>query len=216
LEEPEIMTCDVVLLSMGRRPYTEGLGLANVGIAVDKAGFIPIKRPSYETACPGVYAIGDVTAGAMLAHKAEEEGIAVAERIAGQAGHVNYGAIPAVIYTSPEVATVGKTEEALKEEKISYKVGKFPFLANSRAKAAGETGGFVKVLSGARGDRILGVHIIGEEAGTMIAEAALAMEMGASAEDLARTCHAHPTRSEALKEAAMGAYGKAIHMYKDS
>lgn len=216
LEAPEIMTCDVVLLSMGRRPYTEGLGLENIGIAVDKGGFIPVKRPSYETACPGVYAIGDVTAGLMLAHKAEEEGIAVAERIAGQAGHVNYGTIPAVIYTSPEVATVGKTEEALKEEKVSYKVGKFPFLANSRAKATGETGGFVKVLSGTQGDRILGVHIIGEEAGTMIAEAALAMEMGASAEDLARTCHAHPTRSEALKEAAMGAYGKAIHMYKDS
>ena len=216
LEAPEIMTCDVVLLSMGRRPYTEGLGLENIGIAVDKGGFIPVKRPSYETACPRVYAIGDVTAGAMLAHKAEEEGIAVAERIAGQAGHVNYGAIPAVIYTSPEVATVGKTEEVLKEEKVRYKVGKFPFLANSRAKAAGETGGFVKVLSRAQGERILGVHIIGEESGTMIAEAALAMEMGASAEDLARTCHAHPTRSEALKEAAMAAYGKAIHMYKDS
>jgi dihydrolipoamide dehydrogenase len=214
LEEPEIMTCDVVLLSMGRRPHTEGLGLLNVGITVDERGFIPVSHPSYETVCPGVYAIGDVTPGPMLAHKAEEEGIAVAERIAGQAGHVNYGVIPAVVYTSPEVATVGKTEEDLKEAEINYRVGTFPFLANSRAKAVGEAGGFVKVLSDEKTDRILGVHIIGEMAGTMIAEAALAMEMGASAEDVARTCHAHPTHSEALKEAAMAAYGKAIHIYK--
>jgi dihydrolipoamide dehydrogenase len=214
LEEPEIMTCDVVLLSMGRRPHTEGLGLLNVGVTVDERGFIPVSHPSYETVCPGVYAIGDVTPGPMLAHKAEEEGIAVAERIVGQAGHVNYGVIPAVIYTSPEVATVGKTEENLKEEGINYRVGTFPFLANSRAKAVGEAGGFVKVLSDEKTDRILGVHIIGEMAGTMIAEAALAMEMGASAEDVARTCHAHPTHSEALKEAAMAAYGKAIHIYK--
>ena len=207
------MTCDVVLLSMGRRPYTHGLGLENVGITVDEKGFIPVKSPTYETTCPGVYAIGDVIPGPMLAHKAEEEGIAVAERMAGHAGHVNYGVIPAVIYTSPEVAMVGKTEEELKEERIAYRVGNFPFLANSRAKAVSNTSGFVKVLSDERTDRILGVHIIGEMAGTMIAEAAFAMEMGASAEDVARTCHAHPTHSEALKEAAMAAYGKPIHMW---
>lgn len=212
-EEPEIMTCDVVLLSMGRRPYTQGLGLENVGISVDGKGFIPVKYPTYETACAGIYAIGDVIPGPMLAHKAEEEGIAVAERIAGQAGHVNYGVIPAVVYTSPEVAMVGKTEEELKAEGVSYRAGKFPFVANSRAKAVGNTSGFVKVLSDARTDRILGVHIIGDMAGTLIAEAAFAMEMGASAEDVARTCHAHPTHSEALKEAAMAAYNKPIHMW---
>jgi len=213
LEEPEIMTCDVVLLSMGRRPYTQGLGLENVGITVDGKGFIPVNYPAYETACPGIYAIGDAIPGPMLAHKAEEEGIAVAERIAGQAGHVNYGVIPAVVYTSPEVAMVGKTEEELKAQGVSYRAGKFPFVANSRAKAVGNTSGFVKVLSDARTDRILGVHIIGEMAGTLIAEAAFAMEMGASAEDVARTCHAHPTHSEALKEAAMAAYNKPIHMW---
>jgi dihydrolipoamide dehydrogenase len=212
LEEPEIMVGDVVLLSMGRRPYTEGLGLENVGIKLNDQGFIPVKQPTYETSCPGIYAIGDVTPGPMLAHKAEEEGIAVVERIAGQAGHVNYSVIPAVIYTSPEVATLGKTEDALKEEKMAYNVGKFPFMANSRAKAVGDTTGFVKVLSDAKTDRVLGVHIFGEMAGTMIAEAAMAMEMGASSEDIARTCHAHPTHSEALKEAAMAAYAKAIHI----
>jgi len=213
-EKPEIMTCDVILASMGRRPYTEGLGLGNVGITVDKAGFIPISRPSCETACPGIYAIGDVTLGPMLAHRAEEEGIAVVERIAGQTSRVNYGAIPAVIYTSPEVATVGKGEEELKKEGVGYRVGKFPFFANSHARIAGETAGFVKVLSEAGTDRILGVHIIGEEAGTMIAEAVLAMQMKMSAENLAQTCHAHPTRSQALKEAAMAVYGKATHIYK--
>lgn len=213
-KEPEIMTCDVVLVSMGRRPHTEGLGLMNVGIAVDDRGFIPVKRPSYETTCPGIYAIGDVTPGPMLAHRAEEEGIAVVKRIAGQAGHVNYETIPAVVYTSPEVATVGKTEGELRREGITYRAGKFPFAANSRARITGETGGFVKVLREEQTGRILGVHIIGEEAGTMIAEAALAMEMRASAEDLARTCHAHPTHPEVLKEAAMAAYGKAIHTYR--
>jgi dihydrolipoamide dehydrogenase len=212
LEEPEIMIGDVVLLSMGRRPYTDGLGLENVGITVSEQGFIPVKHPTYETSCPGIYAIGDATPGPMLAHKAEEEAIAVVERIAGQAGHVNYGVIPAVIYTSPEVAMVGKTEEQLKEEGITYNVGKFPFLGNARAKAVGDTTGFVKVLSDEKTDRVLGVHIIGEVAGTMIAEAAIAMEMGASSEDIARTCHAHPTHSEALKEAAMAAYSKAIHI----
>jgi dihydrolipoamide dehydrogenase len=212
METPEIMTADVVLLSMGRRPFTEGLGLEAVEIKVDNYGFIPVTHPTYETSCPGIYAIGDVTPGPMLAHKAEEEGIAVVERLAGQAGHVNYEVIPAVVYTSPEVATVGKSEEALKKEGIEYRVGKFPFLANSRAKAISETSGYVKVLADAKTDRILGVHIIGEIAGTMIAEAAHAMEMGASAEDLARTCHAHPTHPEALKEAAMAAYSKAIHV----
>lgn len=214
LEEPEIMTGDVVLLSMGRRPHTEGLGLSNVGITVDERGFIPVNYPSYQTVCEGIYAIGDVIPGPMLAHKAEEEGIAVVERMAGQAGHVNYGAIPSVLYTSPEVATVGKTEDELKEEGITYRVGKFPFAANSRAKAVGETAGFVKVLTDERTDRILGIHIIGEEAGTLIAEATLAMEMQASAEDIARTCHAHPTHSEALKEAAMAAFSKPIHVWK--
>jgi len=213
-EEPEVMTGDVVLLSMGRHPYTQGLGLANVDIRVDDRGFIPVKYPTYETACPGIYAIGDVTRGLMLAHKAEEEGIAVVERIAGQAGHVNYEVIPAVIYTSPEAASVGKTEEELKAQGVFYNVGKFPFIANSRAKVVGETAGFVKVLSDKKTDQVLGVHIIGEMAGTMIAEAAFCMEMGASAEDIARTCHAHPTHSEALKEAAMAAYNKPIHMYK--
>ena len=213
LEEPEIMTCDVVLLAMGRRPYTHGLGLENVGITLNEQGFIPVNRPSYQTTCEGVYAIGDVTPGPMLAHKAEDEGIAVAERIAGQAGHVNYKVIPAVVYTSPEVATVGKTEEELKAEGTAYRSGKFPFLANSRAKAVGNTTGFIKVLSDDKTDRILGVHIIGEVAGTLIAEAAHAMEMGSTAEDIARTCHAHPTHSEALKEAAMAAYSSPIHMW---
>jgi dihydrolipoamide dehydrogenase len=211
-EEPEIMVGDVVLLAIGRHPYTDGLGLENVGIKVDGNGFIPVKYPTYETDALGIYAIGDVVLGPMLAHKAEEEGIAVAERIAGQAGHVNYRVIPAVVYTSPEVATIGKTEEALTEEGISYSVGKFPFLAHSRAKAVGNTEGFVKVLSDKKTDRILGVHIIGEMAGSMIAEVAIAMEMGASAEDVARTCHAHPTHSEALKEAAMAAYGRPLHI----
>lgn len=213
LEEPEVMTCDVVLLAMGRRPHKEGLGLTNVGITLDEQGFIPVQHLTYETICPGIYAIGDVIPGPMLAHKAEEEGIAVVERIAGQAGHVNYRVIPAVIYTCPEVATVGKTEEELKAEGKSYTVGKFPFVANSRAKAVGDTAGFVKILSEHKSDRILGVHIIGEMAGAMIAEATLAMEMGASSEDLARTCHAHPTHSEALKEAAMAAYDRPIHMW---
>ena len=208
---PDIMTGDVVLASMGRRPHTQGLGLANAGIKLDEKGFIPVKHPSFETVCPGIYAIGDVTPGPMLAHKAEEEGIAVAERLNGQAGHVNYGVIPSVIYTSPEVACVGRTEEELKAEGVGYRAGRFPFLANSRAKAVGETAGFIKVLAHAQTDEILGVHIIGEMAGTLIGEACLAMEMGASAEDLARTCHAHPTHSEALKEAAMATFSKPIH-----
>lgn len=209
--KPEIIACDVVLMSIGRRPLIHGLGLENVDIIPNERGFIEVDD-NYATSCAGIYAIGDVIPGPMLAHKAEEEGIAVAENLAGQAGHVNYDVIPAVIYTSPEVASVGKTEEQLKEEHVDYAIGKFPFAANSRAKAVGDTTGFVKVLTDKATDRVLGVHIIGEVAGTMIAEAALAMEFGASAEDIARTCHAHPTHSEALKEAAMAAYDKPIHI----
>lgn len=208
---PEIITCDVVLMAVGRRPETHRLGLENVDILPNEKGFIEVDD-HYLTNCPGIYAIGDVIPGPMLAHKAEEEGIAVAEHLSGKSGHVNYDVIPAVIYTSPEVASVGKTEQQLKEENVDYAVGKFPFAANSRAKAIGETTGFVKVLTNKNTDRVLGVHIIGELAGTMIAEAALALEFGASSEDIARTCHAHPTHSEALKEAAFAAYDKAIHI----
>jgi dihydrolipoamide dehydrogenase len=207
----ETISCDVVLVSVGRRPYTQDLGLENAGLEVNDRGFLAVDK-HYETVSPGIYAIGDVIGNPMLAHKAEEEGVAVAERLAGQAGHVNYELIPAVIYTMPEVASVGQTEEQLKEQGLDYRVGKFPFMANSRAKAVGDTVGFVKVLADAKTDRVLGVHIIGELAGTMIAEAAHAMEMGAASEDIARTCHAHPTHSESLKEAAMAAYSKAIHI----
>lgn len=208
---PEIITCDKVLVATGRRPYTNGLGLEEVGVETDKRGFVVV-NDHYQTAIPNIFAIGDVIPGSMLAHKAEEEGVAVAELLAGQSGHVNYGAIPAVVYTQPEVATVGITEDQAKEQGLNYKVGKFPFLANSRAKAVGDTTGFVKVISDAKTDRVLGVHIIGEQAGNMIAEATLAIEFCASSEDIARTCHAHPTHSEALKEAAMAVYSKAIHI----
>ncbi len=211
IDIPEFISCDTVLVATGRRPYTHSLGLENIGIELDYRGYIPVDG-NYATTCPGVYAIGDVIPGPMLAHKAEEEGVAVAELLAGQSGHVNYEAIPAVIYTSPEVASVGKTEEQLRDAGIEYRVGKFPFMANSRAKTVGETTGFVKVLTDAFSDQVLGIHIIGEQAGSMIAEAALAMEYKASSEDIARTCHAHPTFSEALKEAAMAAYQKAIHI----
>lgn len=211
VEAPEFINCDVALVAVGRRPYTQGLGLENVAIKTDPRGFIPVDK-HYETSCKGIYAIGDVIPGPMLAHKAEKEGIAAAEFIAGKHGHVNYKVIPAVVYTQPEAASVGETEEDLKALDVKYKVGKFPFKANSRAKTVGETTGFVKVLTHTETDRILGVHIIGEMAGTMIAEAAMAMEFRASAEDIARTCHAHPTHSEALKEAAMGAFHKAMHI----
>jgi dihydrolipoamide dehydrogenase len=208
----EILKADVVLVSIGRRPYTAGLGLETLGISVDKGGRIEVDN-HFRTSAAGVYAIGDVIRGPMLAHKAEEEGVAVAEILAGQSGHVNYDVIPGVVYTWPEVATVGKTEEELKQAGVAYKVGKFPFLANSRAKAIGSTDGFVKILTCAASDKVLGVHIIGPDAGTMIAEAVLAMEYSASAEDIARTCHAHPTLNEAMKEAALAAsFGKAIHM----
>ena len=206
----ESLEADVVLVAVGRVPYTEGLGLDTTGVKLDNRGRIEVDG-HYATNVPGIYAIGDVIKGPMLAHKAEDEGIALAEILAGQAGHVNYGVIPGVVYTSPEVAAVGKTEEELKAEGIDYKAGKFLFLANGRAKANQTTDGFVKVLADAKTDRVLGVHIVGPQAGELIHEAAVLMEFGGSAEDLARTCHAHPTLSEAVKEAAMAVAGRAIH-----
>ncbi len=206
----EILTFDKVLVSVGRKPYTEGLNLSKIGIKKDSKGRIEVNE-KLQTSIKNIYAIGDVIKGPMLAHKAEEEGIAVAEILAGQAGHVNYDVIPGVIYTSPEVATVGKTEEQLKEENKNYKVGKFPFMANSRAKVNNETEGFVKILADSKTDKVLGVHIIGPHCGDMIAEMALAMEFGASAEDIARTCHAHPTHTEAIKEAALAVDKRPIH-----
>jgi dihydrolipoamide dehydrogenase len=206
----EALEVDKVLVSVGRKPYTEGLNLSKVGIKKDSKGRIEVNS-KLQTSVSNIYAIGDVIKGPMLAHKAEEEGIAVAEILAGQAGHVNYDVIPGVVYTSPEVATVGKTEEQLKEEKKSYKIGKFPFLANSRAKVNNETEGFVKILADSKTDKVLGVHIIGPHCGDMIAEMALAMEFGASAEDIARTCHAHPTHTEAIKEAALAVDKRPIH-----
>ena len=204
------LECDKVLVSVGRKPYTEGLNLTKLGIKKDKAGRIEVNK-NFQTSLENIYAIGDVIKGPMLAHKAEEEGIAVAEILAGQSGHVNYDVVPGVIYTSPEVAAVGKTEEDLKNLKIDYKVGKFPFLANSRAKVNNESDGFVKILADAKTDKVLGVHIIGPHCGDMIAEMALAMEFGASSEDIARTCHAHPTHTEAIKEAALAVDKRPIH-----
>ena len=206
----EALQVDKVLVSVGRKPYTEGLNLTKVGVKKDSKGRIEV-NDKLQTSINNIYAIGDVIKGPMLAHKAEEEGIAVAEILAGQAGHVNYDVIPGVIYTSPEVATVGKTEEQLKEENKSYKIGKFPFLANSRAKVNNETEGFVKILADSKTDKVLGVHIIGPHSGDMIAEMALAMEFGASSEDIARTCHAHPTHTEAIKEAALAVDKRPIH-----
>jgi dihydrolipoamide dehydrogenase len=209
--EPEKMKADVMLVAVGRRPYTEGLGMERLGLKTDNHGRIEVDR-NFATSVAGIYAIGDVIRGPMLAHKAEDEGVCVAEHLAGQSPHIDYDAIPAVIYTAPEVASVGRTEEQLKEAGIAYKTGKFPFSANSRARATGKTDGFVKVIADAKTDRLLGVHIIGAEAGTMIAEAALAMEFGASSEDLARTSHAHPTLEEAIKEAALAAHGAPLHI----
>ncbi|WGF87662.1 dihydrolipoyl dehydrogenase [Marinivivus vitaminiproducens] len=209
--EGEAIEADVVLVAIGRKPYTEGLGLEAAGVEVDDRGRIVIDE-GFKTSAEGVYAIGDVVRGAMLAHKAEEEGIAVAELLAGQKPHIDYDAIPGVVYTYPEVASVGKTEEQLKEAGVGYAVGKFPFMANSRAKAVGLTEGFVKILADKETDRVLGAHIIGPEAGTLIAEVTLGIEFGATAEDIARTCHAHPTLEEAVKEAAMAAYDKPIHV----
>ncbi|MBV8917668.1 MAG: dihydrolipoyl dehydrogenase [Bradyrhizobium sp.] len=207
----ETIDADVVLVCIGRVPYTDGLGLKEAGIAVDDRGRVQIDA-HFSTNVKGVFAIGDVVAGPMLAHKAEDEGVACAEIIAGQAGHVNYDVIPAVVYTTPEVSSVGKTEEELKQAGINYTVGKFPFTANGRSKVNQTTDGFVKILADAKTDRVVGVHIIGREAGEMIHEAAVLMEFGGSAEDLARTCHAHPTRSEAIKEAALAVGKRAIHM----
>jgi dihydrolipoamide dehydrogenase len=207
----EAIEADVVLVAIGRVPYTEGLGCAEAGIALDERRRIQVDA-HFQTSVPGVYAIGDVIAGPMLAHKAEDEGVAVAEILAGQAGHVNYDVIPGVIYTAPEVATIGKSEEDLKVAGIAYTVGKFPFTANGRAKVNRTTDGFVKILADATTDRILGVHMIGPHVGELIAEAAVIMEFGGSAEDLARTCHAHPTLTEAVKEAALAVAKRPIHM----
>ena len=207
----ETLEADVVLVAIGRRPFTEGLGLEGVGVELDERKRVKVDG-HYQTNVAGIYAIGDVIAGPMLAHKAEDEGVAVAEILAGQAGHVNYAAIPGVVYTSPEVATVGATEEELKAAGIAYKVGKFPFSANGRARAMLATDGFVKVLADATTDRLLGAHIVGKGAGEMIHEAVVLMEFAGSAEDLARSTHAHPTMSESIKEAALAAWFKPIHM----
>ncbi|MEN8236300.1 MAG: dihydrolipoyl dehydrogenase [Pseudomonadota bacterium] len=207
---PQPHTCDVLMVAAGRKPLTQGLGLEEIGVAYEQGGQIQVDS-QYATSVPGIYAIGDVIAGPMLAHKGEEEGIALAELLAGQQGHVNYAAIPSVVYTHPEVASVGQTEEQLKEQGIAYKKGRFPFSANPRAKAVGDTEGFVKILSHAGHDQILGVHIIAPDAGSLIAEAVVAMEFGATAEDLARTCHAHPSLNEAVKEAALDACGRVLH-----
>lgn len=207
----ETLDADVVLVAIGRRPYTEGLGLGEVGVALDERRRVKVDA-HYQTSVPGIYAIGDVIAGPMLAHKAEDEGVALAEILAGQAGHVNYGAIPAVVYTNPEIASVGATEEELKAAGIDYKIGKFPFSANGRARAMLQTDGFVKILSDAKTDRVLGGHIVGTGAGEMIHEIVVLMEFAGSAEDLGRTTHAHPTMSESVKEAALAAWTKPIHM----
>jgi dihydrolipoamide dehydrogenase len=209
--DPETIEADVVLVATGRKPYTEGLGLAEAGVELDDRGRVKTDR-HLKTNVAGIYAIGDAISGPMLAHKAEDEGVAVAEIIAGQAGHVNYDVIPNVVYTSPEVASVGKTEEELKKAGIDYKAGKFPFTANGRARAMLHTDGFVKILADKANDRVLGVHVVGFGAGEMIHEAAVLMEFGGSSEDLARTCHAHPTMSEAVKEAALATFFKPIHI----
>jgi len=207
----EALDCDVVLVAIGRRPYTEGLGLEACGVARDNRGMIQVDE-RFETSVKGIYAIGDVIRGPMLAHKAEDEGVAVAEILAGQKGHVNYDAIPGIVYTWPEVASVGRTEEQLKQAQVQYKIGKFPFTANGRARAAAETDGFVKILADAATDRVLGCHIIGPDAGTLIHEVVVAMEFGGSAEDIARTCHGHPTLNEAVKEAALAVDKRPIHI----
>ena len=208
--EPTVLEVDAVLVAIGRRPYTSGLGLEALGVVLER-GMVKVDD-HFQTNVAGVYAIGDVIRGPMLAHKAEDEGVALAEILAGQAGHVNYGVIPAVVYTEPEIASVGKSEDELKASGVAYAIGKFPFSANGRARASRATDGFVKVLADAATDRVLGVHILGRGAGEMIAEAAVLMEFGGASEDLARTCHAHPTMSEAIKEAAMAVAKRAIHI----
>ncbi len=209
--DAEELACDTVLLSVGRRPYTEGLGLEAAGVKTDNRGFVEIDD-AFRTSVPGIYAIGDCVRGPMLAHKAEDEGVACAEIIAGESAHINYDAIPGIVYTWPEAAAVGKTEEQLKEAGIEYKVGKFPFTANSRARCNATTDGFVKILADAATDRVLGAHIIGPDAGNLIHEIVTVMEFGGSAEDVARTCHGHPTLNEAVREAALAVDGRAIHV----
>ena len=209
--EPETLDADVVLVAIGRRPYTDGLGLEEVGVERDAQGRVQTNG-RFETTVPGIYAIGDVIAGPMLAHKAEEEGIALVEQLAGLAGHVNYETVPGIVYTWPEVASVGRTEEQLKADGVAYKVGKFPFTANSRARTNADTDGFVKILADAATDRVLGAHILGPDAGTMIHECVMAMEFGGSAEDIARAFHGHPTLNEAVKEAALAVDGRPIHI----
>jgi dihydrolipoamide dehydrogenase len=209
--EPETLDADVVLVAIGRRPYTDGLGLEEIGVERDAQGRVQTNG-RFETTVPGIYAIGDVIAGPMLAHKAEEEGIALVEQLAGLAGHVNYETVPGIVYTWPEVASVGRTEEQLKADGVAYKVGKFPFTANSRARTNADTDGFVKILADAATDRVLGVHILGPDAGTMIHECVMAMEFGGSAEDIARAFHGHPTLNEAIKEAALAVDGRPIHI----
>jgi dihydrolipoamide dehydrogenase len=206
------LACDAVLVSVGRKPNTDGLALESANLKADAMGFIPVDLRTFATSTPGIYAIGDVIGGAMLAHKASEEGIALMEMLAGQKPHVNYNTIPSVIYTAPEVASVGQTEEALKKAGVPYKAGRFPFSASARAKAKAHTAGLVKVLAHATTDEILGVHIIGPEAGSLIHEAVVAIEFKASSEDIARCCHAHPTLPEALREAALAVEGRALHM----
>ncbi|MFL1461025.1 dihydrolipoyl dehydrogenase [Roseococcus sp. DSY-14] len=207
----ETLRADVVLVAIGRRPYVEGLGLEALGVERDERGRVKTDA-HFATSVPGIWAIGDAIAGPMLAHKAEDEGVALAEQLAGQKPHINYDAIPGVVYTWPEVANVGATEEELKAKGVAYKVGKFPFTANGRARAMGDLDGFAKILSDAKTDKVLGAHIIGPDAGTLIAEIVLAMEFGASAEDVARTCHAHPTLNEVVKEAALAVDGRALHI----
>ena len=209
--DTEVLDADVVLVCIGRVAYTEGLGLEQAGVAVDERGRIQVDA-HLKTNVDGVYAIGDAVVGPMLAHKAMEEGVVLAERLAGQSPHMNYDVIPGVVYTQPEVASVGKTEEELKEAGIDYRAGKFPFTANGRAKANQQTDGFVKILADKKTDKVLGVHIIGTQAGEMIHEAVTIMEFGGAAEDIARTCHAHPTLSEAVKEAALAVDGRPLHM----
>ena len=207
----EKLSAEIVLVAVGRKPYTEGLGLENAGVEMDDRGRIKTDA-HFESNVKGIYAIGDVIAGPMLAHKAEEEGVVLAEMIAGQSGHIDYNLVPGVVYTWPEVASVGKTTEQLNEEGVEFKEGKFPFMANGRARAMGCTDGFVKIIADAKSDRVLGCHIIGPEAGTLIGEVAMAMEFGASSEDIARTCHAHPTLEEVIKEAALAVENRQIHM----
>ena len=209
--DSETIDADIVLVAIGRRPYTKGLGLEDVGVKTSDRGVVEVNG-NFETSVPGIYAIGDVIPGPMLAHKAEDEGVVLAEILAGESGHINYDAIPSVVYTFPEIAAIGKTEEVLKAEGIAYKVGKFPYMANGRARAMNANEGFVKILADKKTDRVLGCHIFGAEAGTLIAEIALGMEFGASAEDIARTCHAHPTLNEVVKEAALNVDGRALHI----